>query len=65
MSSYFNSHQANARPRLTVQQYISTQPRTVIPTKTLLQRIKQKFQKPWQPTYVAHRDLTSRQGGVK
>lgn len=65
MSIYFNGQQANARPRLTVSQYIGTQPRTVIPAKTLLQRIKQKFQKPWQPTYVAHRDVTSRQGGAK
>ena len=65
MSSYFNGQQANARPRLTVQQYISSQPRTVIPAKTLLQRLQAKFIKPWQPTYVTHRDLTSRQGGAK
>lgn len=65
MSIYFNGQQANARPRLTLSQYIGTQPRTIIPAKTLIQRIKAKFIKPWQPTFAAHRDVTFRQGGAQ
>ena len=62
MTSMFTGQ---TRPRHTVAQYISNQPRTVLPTKTLLQRLQAKFIKPWQPTYVAHRDVTFRQGGAK
>lgn len=65
MSIYFNGQQAHARPRLTVQQYVGAQIRTVTPAKTLIQRIKAKFIKPWQPSYVAHRDVTMRQGGAQ
>lgn len=65
MSVYFNGQQAHVRPYITVQQYVGAQIRTVTPAKTLFQRIKAKFIKPWQPTYVAHRDVTFRQGGAK